>query len=341
MRVAVALARVPFVQDGAGLHAAGLCRALRSAGHEADIIPIPFQPGPPETIPTQMLACRLLDLTESMGTRIDRLIALSFPATLVAHPHKVPWVLHRFRDAYDLWDRRQGALYGAACGAEVRDAVHAADTRLIPQARAVFAGSRFVADRLGRCNGITAAPLPPPPPLAGRYRSAPANGHLLMLGGASGPERHGLVIDALARTRHPVRIVFAGGDGRLAGDAAESLPGRTAWLGPVTEERRVELLSEAAAVLVPPSDAEEGGAALEAMASARAVITCSDAGAPAEFVVHGCNGLVSEPDPAALADAMDQLWADRSRARAMGEDGRARYDALGLSWEHVVRCLLG
>ncbi len=337
MRIAVVLARAPFVQELAGLHAANLCRALHAAGHEAEIVLIPFQPGPPEIILSQMLACRLLDLTESMGTRIDRVIGLTFPAYLVAHPDKVPWVLHQYRAAYDRWDRRDGSLYGAAGGVEARDAIRSADTRLIPQARAVFAGSRAVAGRLDRCNGIAAAPLSPPPPLAGRYRSAPAGGYLLMLAGAGPLERHGLVLDALARTRCPVRIVFAGDDGRFAGRADDG----TAWLGPVTEERRIALLSEAVAVLVPPLDAEGGTTALEALASARAVITCTDSGAPLEVVAHGRNGLVCEPGAAALADAMDQLWADRTRARAMGEDGRARYDALGLSWEHVVRCLLG
>ncbi len=337
MRVAVALARAPFVQEIAGLHAANLRRALRAAGHEAEIVSIPFQPGPPETIAPQMLACRLLDLTESMGTRIDRLIGLNFPAYLVVHPDKVPWVLQQVRSVYDLWDRREGGLYGAAGGAEVREAIRTADTRLIPQARAVFAGSRAVADRLHRCNGIAAVPLYPPPPLAGRYRSAPAGNYLLMLAGSGALERHGLVLDALARTRYPVRIVFAGDDGRFAGRVDDG----TAWLGPVTEERRIALLSEAVAVLVPPLDAEDASAALEAMASARAVITCTDSGAPLEAVAHGRNGLVCEPGAAALADAMDQLWADWTQARTMGEDGRARYDALGLSWEHLVRCLLG
>jgi hypothetical protein len=43
---------------------------------------------------------------------------------------------------------------------------------------------------------------------------------------------------------------------------------------------------------------------------------------------------------AAIADAIDTLWADRARARQMGEAGHARYQALDIRWDHVVARLL-
>ena len=174
MRVAVATVQIPFVRGGAEMLAENLCTALTEAGHEAEIVTIPFKWYPPAAIPQQMLACRLLDLTESMGTSIDRVIGLKFPAYLIPHPAKVQWILHQHRGAYDLWDRQWGDLYGAPGGAEARDAIHTADTRLIGQARRVFAISRNVAARLRQFNGIDAEPLYHPPPLAGRYRSGPA-----------------------------------------------------------------------------------------------------------------------------------------------------------------------
>ena len=45
-----------------------------------------------------MLAARLIKLTS-----IDRVIALKFPAYYVEHDNKVLWLLHQFRQAYDLW----------------------------------------------------------------------------------------------------------------------------------------------------------------------------------------------------------------------------------------------
>ncbi len=347
MRVAVATVQVPFIRGGAEALADGLCDAIREAGHEAEIVAVPFKWYPPAAIPPQVLACRLLDLTESMGTRIDRLIGLKFPAYLIPHPDKTVWLLHQHRSAYDLWEQHWGDLYGQPDGTEVRDLIRGADTRLLGEVRRIFAISPNVAGRLRRFNGIEAQPLYHPPPLADRYRSASRGDFLLMPSRLNGVKRQDLVVEALARTRQPVRVVFVGAPddavwaAAVTARAAEAAPGRATWLGPVTDQRKIELLSTALAVLVPPLDEDYGYVTLEAMLSARAVITCADSGGPLAFVEHGGTGLVCEPDPAALADAMDTLWADRRRAAEMGDAGLARYRALGLSWDSVVQCLLG
>ena len=346
MRVAITTVQVPFLTGGAEMHADGLCHALRRAGHEAEIVRVPFKWYPAHSIPQQILACRLLDLTESMGTKIDRVIGLKFPAYLIPHPDKVLWILHQHRAAYDMWDQHWGDLYGAPGGAEAREVIRSADTRLIPEARRVFANSRNVAERLRRFNGIEATPLYHPPPLADLYRSEAQGDYLLMPSRFNGPKRQDLVVEALGHTRQPVRVVFIGGadnpawaEGVMA--RADALaPGRAQWLGPVSDARKIDLLSAALAVVVPPQDEDYGYVALEAMLSSRAVITCTDSGGPLEFVEHGRSGLVCEPEPKALAEAMDRLWTERSLARRLGQEGLALYRALGLSWEHAVQCLL-
>ena len=346
MRVAVATVQVPFLRGGAEQHAAGLVQALLAAGHEAEIVTVPFKWYPPETIAQQVLACRMLDLSESMGTRIDRLIGLKFPAYLIRHPDKVLWVLHQHRSAYDLWDSPWGDLAGQPGGEAAMDVIRSADTRLIPEARRIFANSRNVAARLQRFCGIASEPLYHPPPLADRIRSGEPGDYLLMPSRVNGPKRQDLVVRAMRMTRQPVRVVFIGAPDNAAYLAsvqaqAATLPaGRATWLGAVTDEHKITLMAEALGVLVPPFDEDYGYVALEAMLAARPVITCADSGGPLEFIEHGRSGLVCEPDPAALAAAMDTIWAGRAAARAMGNEARLRYAELGLSWEHVVECLL-
>lgn len=346
MRVAIVTAQVPFLRGGAELLAEGLCKVARAAGHQAEIVTVPFKWYPAHSVAQQLLACRLLDLSESMGTRIDRVIGLKFPAYLIPHPDKMLWILHQHRSAYDLWQSPYDDLADQPGGALARETIRSADTQLIPEARRVYTISRNVTDRLRRYCGIESEPLYHPPPLADRLYAGLSGDYLLMPSRMNAVKRQHLVVEAMLRTRHPVRVVFIGEadhpDYREALEQrAAVLPtGRVAWLGAVPDERKIALLADCLGVLVPPHDEDYGYVTLEAMLSARPVITCTDSGGPLEFVQHGRNGLVCQPEAEALAKAMDTLWEDRALARAMGKEGRALYTELGPSWERVVECLL-
>src|SRR5258708_33811416 len=102
MRILIATTHVPFVRGGAEMHADGLRQALRVAGHEAEIVALPFKWYPPETILDHMLACRLLDLTEVMGAPVDIFIGFKFRAYMTHHPNKVLWPCHLQSTHYDL-----------------------------------------------------------------------------------------------------------------------------------------------------------------------------------------------------------------------------------------------
>src|SRR5215218_7753942 len=108
MRILITTVQVPFIRGGAEILAEGLRDALRSEGHQPEIVAIPFKWYPPERILDHMLAGRLLDLTETSGVCVDRVIGLKFPAYLVNHPNKVIWLLHQHRTAYELWDSPMG-----------------------------------------------------------------------------------------------------------------------------------------------------------------------------------------------------------------------------------------
>src|SRR5262249_31387495 len=154
-------------------------KALLAAGHQAEIVAVPFKWYPPYRILDHMLACRLLDLSEVAGTRVDLLIGLRFPAYLIPHPNKVLWILHQHRSAYELWDHPTlSDLIHFPEGALVRDAIEQADRNLPKQAKAIFANSQNVARRLRQFCGIDAQPLYHPPPHAEKFRTAPAENFL-------------------------------------------------------------------------------------------------------------------------------------------------------------------
>lgn len=347
MRIIIATVQIPFVSGGAESHAQGLRSALVAQGHDADIVAVPFNPAVPERIPDQMLACRLFDLTEIHGAPVDRLIALKFPAYLIPHPHKVVWVLHQHRAAYDLWDYPFEDLSASPRGVMVREAIRRADQQLA-EAKAVFANSKNIANRLGHFCGINSIPLYHPPPNAESFYCArDTEEYFFFPSRMSATKRQSLVLEALALTKQKVKVHFAGVadspdyEKRLRLLATKlGVESRIKWLGFLTEEEKREAYARAIAVIFPPVDEDYGYITLEAMLSSKAVITCDDSGGPLEFVAHGKTGLVTAPAAAALAEALDQLWQERSLTAKYGRAGRDSYEQMGLSWPEVVRQLL-
>lgn len=347
MRILIATTQVPFVSGGAETLAQGLCDALRFAGHEAEIVAVPFKWYPPETILDHMLACRLLDLTESAGTNVDLLIGLKFPAYLIPHPNKVLWILHQHRAAYELWEHPLGDLIHAPDGVQIRDAIRHADRQIIPDAKAIFALSRNVAERLERFCGIQATPLYAPVPHAEKFYCASAEEYLFYPSRLSRAKRQSLVLEALSLCRQSVRVRFAGAAEQPAyleeiRTEAERLGvhERVEWLGTVTEEDKWRLYAHALGVIFPPVDEDYGYVTLEAMLSAKPVITCADSGGTLEFVRPEESGLIAEPTPESLAAAMDYVWENRNHAKLWGEAGRRHYHNLNVTWPETVRRLL-
>jgi glycosyltransferase involved in cell wall biosynthesis len=347
MRILIATVQVPFIRGGAEIHAEGLRDALRDAGHETEILSIPFKWYPPEKILDHILACRLLDVSEVAGTRVDRLIGLRFPAYLIPHPNKVLWILHQHRTAYELWDHPLSDLVYYPNGSQVRAAIEYADRKLIPEARAVFANSRNVAHRLKRFCDLDSTALYHPPPGAEEFFSAEADDYLFFPSRLCIPKRQELVLEALALTGNPVRVSFAGtSDHPDYTDKLQSLARklkvqkRVEWLGGISEEEKRARYASALAVVYPPVDEDYGYVTLEAMLSHKPVITCRDSGGPLEFVVDRATGLIADPTPEALAAAFDFVFENREQAKDWGEAGRDRYASLNLSWSHVIQKLL-
>jgi glycosyltransferase involved in cell wall biosynthesis len=346
MRILIATVRVPFVDGGAENLAEGLCDALLQAGHQAEVLAIPFKWYPAERILDHMLACRLLDLTESSCVPIDLVIGLKFPAYLVPVDHKVLWLLHQHRQAYDQWGKEIGDLDKASNGLQVRSAIREADSNLIPEAKAVYTIAGNVSRRLRKFNGIRSEPLYHPPKNADKFYCAADESYLYYPSRLSHSKRQSLVLHALAQTREKVVLRFAGSaDGPTYGDELREtarelgVHDRVEWLGFVDEKQKRDHYARATAVVFPPYDEDYGYVTLEAMLSSKPVITCTDSGGPLEFVQHQKTGLVADPTSASLAAAFDLAWRERDRMHEYGAAGRARYDSMDISWSHVVRKL--
>jgi glycosyltransferase involved in cell wall biosynthesis len=347
LRIVIATVQVPFVRGGAELLAEGLREVLQAQGHEAEIVTIPFKWYPPERILDHMLICRLLDLTQSSGGAVDRVIGLKFPAYLIPHPNKVLWILHQHKGAYELWDHPLNDLSQLPNGSKIRDAIHQADRQFIPEAKRIFTIAANVSDRLKNYCGIDSVPLYHPPRHAEHFYCAEAEDYLFFPSRLAPVKRQSLVLEAMAQTRQPIRLRFAGtADSPFYAEELKMLASklnvehRVEWLGQVTEEQKRRCYARARGIIFPPLAEDYGYVTLEAMLASKPVITCEDSGGPLEFIRHEKTGLIARPTLEGLASAMDKLWSNREQAKELGEAGRAHYLALNISWSEVVKRLL-
>src|SRR5438445_192895 len=120
-----------------------------------------------ERVLTQAFLWRLLDLEESNGRPIDAVIATKFPSYAVRHPRKVVWLLHQFRQAWDLDRTDLGQFSESAADRALRRRVLEFERVALGEARKIFTTSSIVAGRLRDSTGLDADVLAPPPaPLA-------------------------------------------------------------------------------------------------------------------------------------------------------------------------------
>src|SRR5881296_2815947 len=208
MRIAVCAPRVPFERGGAEIFADDLVGELGARGHETDLVTVPYKWYPGERVLSQAFLWRLLDLDEADGRRVELVIATKFPSYVVRHPNKVVWLVHQFRQAYEL-DRTELGQFGESPeDRATRRVVQRLDRAALGEARRVFATSRNVAERLERSTGIPAEVMPhPPQELA--YRCDDYGDFVLSVGRLDRAKRLDLLLESTAR-EPAVRCVIAG-----------------------------------------------------------------------------------------------------------------------------------
>lgn len=296
---------------------------------------------PKDEVLAHAAAWRMLDLSESTGRPIDLLIATKFPTYVARHPHKVTWLVHQHRAAYELTGTPYSDFAHDEHDVALRDRLIALDRDMLGECTARFSISATIAKRLQRFNGLDAVPLYHPPRLATRFHPGPAGDYVLSVGRLETVKRVDLAIKAMTHLPSSLSLIVAGTGTHQAAleqlAASLGLGSRVTFLGEVTDDQVIELYAGALAVVFPPYDEDYGYVTLEAFLSHKPVVTTTDAGGPNEFITSGTNGFVTEPDPRAIADALAALDADRKRSASMGEAG---YDlARGITWSGVIERL--
>lgn len=336
MRILVANNTAPFVRGGAELLADRLVDELRREGHEVDLLRLPLGNSPRQVL-DGLLAGALVDLVG-----VDRVIGLKFPAYLIPHDDVVVWLIHQFRQAYD--PPPVGWPSDPALD-RVVSAVRVADQAAFAHANRLYAISPIVAERLRKHTGFTAEVLMTPPHAEQEFRTHESEDFIVALGRISGSKRQSLAIKAMAHARPGYRLVVAGAPEDAATlrtierDIAElGLTDRVELIPRfISEEEKLDLIARSiGSVYLPIDEDSYGYVCYEAAMSNKPSVTGTDSGGTLTLVDHGRTGLVSPPEPEALAAAFDELALHRDRSRAMGQNARTLALELDLSWTRVI-----
>lgn len=344
MKIAIVNNQVPFVRGGAEQLADWLKVKLEQYGHQAEVIKIPFNWTPCERVIDHMLAARLVRLPN-----VDRVVALKFPAYYVPHENKVLWLLHQFRQAYDLWGTPYQDIPNSATGHAVREAVVESDRRHLAAVEKIYTNSRIVGHRLALYNAISSEVLYPPVLDPERYVCDGYGDYFFCPGRITAGKRQHVAVEAMDGLTSSARLVIAGQPEtsedlervmsvvreRGLESRVEVIP---RW---ISDEEKLRLLAGARGVIyLPFGEDSYGYVTLEAFHARKPVLTFGDSGGTLELVDDRRTGRVVA-DGRELGRAIDELAEDLPLAECMGAAAAAKIGELDISWDRVVRCLTG
>ena len=341
-RVLILEAQVPFVHGGAEILVRQLIGAFRAGGYEAELVSIPFRDYPRDEVLAQAAIWRLIDLSSAAGQDVDLVIPTKYPCYLVRHPHKVAWLMHQHRVAYELAGTPFSDFDHSDVDVGLRDRLIELDTLGLGECQARFTLSETVSARLRQYNGLESQPLFHPPKLAQQLTSGPFGDYIFFVSRLEKAKRVDLAIDTMLHVDKPIHLLIAG-DGSFRHDlerqiVERGLKDRVTLLGRISDEEVIRLYAGALGVLFAPYQEDYGYVTLEAFHASKPVITATDSGGPNEFVTDGVSGLVREPTPEALGAAVRELAANRQRAAELGAAGKRVAEAI--TWEGVVERLV-
>jgi glycosyltransferase involved in cell wall biosynthesis len=340
MRIAVCSPQVPFAHGGAEVLAERLTDELHARGHEAALVTVPFKWYPGQRVLTQAFLWRMIDLDEVDGRPVDLVIGTKFPSYVVRHPNKVVWLVHQFRQAYELDGTELGQFGDDPVDRATRRAIHRLDRAALGEARARYTISRNVADRLERNLGLDAeVVLPPPQDLD--FRCDEYGDFILSVNRLDRAKRIDLLLEAVADD--PAARVVIAGEGpdreRLEQIAHDhGLDGRARFAGRVDPAELADLYARCLAVYYAPVDEDYGMVPYEAFLSQKPVVTTTDAGGPLDVVSDRRTGLVVEPRTDSVAGAVRFLREHPDDARSWGQAGKEVAEQV--TWDHAIERLL-
>jgi glycosyltransferase involved in cell wall biosynthesis len=259
------------------------------------------------------------------------------------------WLLHQYRQAYDLSGTNLTNLSGDQRSEEIRNYIVSADNACFASCRRIFVNSRVTQARLEKYNGFSSTILLPPLKAAEDFQCKGYGDYIFAGGRINLMKRQHLLVEAMSRVPKGCRLIVAGPpDSPADGERLEKLVSEHQLqervvldLGWITRERLASYVNGALACAYLPVDEESVGyVTMEAFYASKSVITGVDSGGILDLVTDHKTGMVVEPNHEAIAMAMTQLTSDRAETERMGANARDAIDRMSPVWKTTIDRLL-
>ncbi len=344
MKILVVNNMVPFLRGGAEELATHLVLNLKQHGHQADLLRIPFAYHKAEQIYDEMLACRMLQLYDT-----DLVIALKFPAYLIPHHNKVLWLVHQYRQAYDLSDTKHTNIAQTPDGEMLRQCIREADNECFRSVQKIHTVSAVTQRRLKVYNNFESDLLHPPLNDPERFTADGYRDYIFCGGRINVMKRQYLLVEAMRWVRSKVKLVIAGpADEPSHGEMLKSLIEKyklsdriQLHLGFQPREKISQWVSQSLATAYLPVDEDSYGyCVMESFQASKAALTATDSGGVLGLVTHDQTGWVSMPEPRQLAVTLDSIFENRQRTIEMGWAANECWLSKEISWDRTIERLV-
>lgn len=328
MKVLLACTVTPFTASPPEGRARQLCDQLLRAGHQSEVLRIPFAATPLAQLPAQLAMVRSFE-----AWNIDHLVALDLAAGLLPHPHKSLWLGPETMLPLDAGDPLRRLLRGAA-------------RQAISESRHAWTTSAAVSTSFAVLAGTSLPVLATPP-----RELASAMGDYLF---AAAPRdvQDVRLLAALAQAGPAVRLLVAGTPAAPGQEvslrsaaAALGVAGRVEFDlcagtddGSADEAFDRRLAGARAVICIGGTD--NAGLALRAAGAGKALIGEHADGDIHHLVRDRLTGWLAASDAAGLAVAMTAALEQQHRSASYGARAREFLRLSGIAWPHTIETLL-
>lgn len=343
MNIAIVTVQVPFVRGGAEVLQNMLKDELIKRGHNAEIVSIPFKFAPLNSVADCMMMGRMMDLS---GMGIDLVIAMRFPAYYVKHDHKIIWLMHQHRAAYDLWETEYSDMHTTNQGIKMRDFIVSCDKKYLGEVEKIYTISQTTTDRLKKFCNIESKVLYHPPLNFEALTCESYGDFVFYPSRITQIKRQRLLVEAAKYVKTDVKIVVAGTGSQDECEylhdiiKANHLQEKVKMVGYITEEEKINYYANCLGVYFGAHDEDYGYITLESFYSQKSIIVHTDAGGPLEFVKNNINGFVVKDDARAIAEKLDFWYENKDVATEQGKKGYQSMLEKHMDWDRVIETLL-